>query len=138
MTEIITHPIQLTTTLLATMDGETQQIDEAFTGTLKQHGDNFLLTYEDPENKGHATVKVAPNALVINRQGEVSTLLRFSLGEREHAHYQIAEGGLAIETETSDFLLEADNEGGKVEVAYTLYINGQYASDNRLTLNWTL
>lgn len=138
MQDINARPIRLISVLSMTIDGDTQRIEEAFIGTLKQHNATFLLAYDEPENKGRTLAKVAPTSLVINRQGDTSTILRFTLGQREQAHYQTAEGLLNLGTETSQFLVETNSKGGKVVVDYILYINGQHASNNRLTLNWTL
>lgn len=128
----------ITTSLLTTIDGDTERIEEQFRGVVKRRGEQVLLTYEEPDNGGQTRVKIASHAVWIQRQGETRSTLRFVLGAQEPASYLTPVGRLEMKTQTHEIAWETTEAGGQLRIAYTLSLFGQPTSENVLTLQWKL
>lgn len=117
--------------------GERDIIEQTCEADWTPGGSRHLLRYAEAENEGRVMLQAAPDCARLHRRGAVSALLHFEAGRRVDARYRTAMGPLALEIHTHDYRLEADEGGGRLEIRYSVFVNGQKAADNLLQAAWS-
>lgn len=119
--------------------------DESYTieadGRLVQKGAAWYLTYEELLEEQPATkvlVKIEPDHVAITRTNVTKTRLVFERGVVDHQPYQTAAGVMMLGTNTSELLIDIDEEEllGKVALAYSLSANGEVVGQYQVSLQF--
>jgi len=119
-------------------DGDWEESTHSYAGRCVQKAAAWYLTYkEQVEGAGEVstTLKLTDQSITLVRQGGVSTRQQFEKGASTHSSYQSPYGPFAMETHTSRLRIRYEQElPARVEIAYQLWMNGQYAGEHELTI----
>jgi uncharacterized beta-barrel protein YwiB (DUF1934 family) len=128
--------IQLTAKHL--VDGNQEETNHDYKGKLVEKANAWYLTYrEELEGVGEVgtTLRLGDNAVTLIRQGNVSTRQQFEKGKSSHSVYNSPYGPFDMETHTSKLRIQYEEGRPKyVEIAYQLWMSGQYAGEHQLKI----
>ena len=115
-----------------------QQVDGETCSYVKK-GKNRYITYKeyDSEENGKpvtSVLKVEGNDKVTLMRGAGSTRLVLENGKRHLCQYDTGYGNMMIGIFTSQLHSSLTDEGGKLEVRYTLDINSNLSSSNEILI----
>ena len=125
----------ITTTLTTHTTNGTETITQTFQGTLQQQGALTLLTYDDPE-LGATRLFITEDRVRIVRKGAFTTQMVFLPNATTHNDYHSPGGVFDLATQTTYFHLCATPPNRKLELHYTLSINGEEVAQNQLTVEF--
>ncbi|MFD2368483.1 DUF1934 domain-containing protein [Brevibacillus sp. GCM10020057] len=132
------HYVQIELTAKHRVDGDWEETTHSYEGRCVQKAAAWYLNYkEQVEGAGEVstTLKLTERAITLVRQGGVSTRQQFEKGASTHASYQSPYGPFAMETHTNRLRVRYERElPTRVEIAYQLWMNGQYAGEHELTM----
>ncbi len=118
-------------------DGETSVIEEMAYGTLYARGSKFYIIYKT-ENDGDSVsslIKIDNDTVSIKRGGSINASIVYKSGEKRAFVYKTVYGGIEMETNTHRVYCDMDEDGGSVELVYTLVIQGEeYFNDMKITV----
>lgn len=123
------------------LDGEQDKIEVMTLGHYTQkNGHRYIIykEYEDEGGEGEKTtvVKVENDSRVsIIRPGAYQSRLLLELGRRHQCHYRTIAGDLMIGVFTDRIAMELDDEGGSLDVSYSLDFNSDMASRNEFHID---
>ncbi len=120
-----------------TMDGETSVIEELAYGTLREkNGKQYILyALEDDGGEISSLIKLDGDEVLIKRGGAVKTSMEYKAGTKRSFVYATPYGGIDMELETHRVLSDVTENGGKVELVYTLTVQGEkYFNDTKITV----
>ena len=105
-------------------------------GTYRERdGARFILYKEYDEEDARAfrmaMLKVEPGVVTMSRSGS-STRLILEKGRRHHCLYDTEFGSLTVGIYTSQLDVDLGENGGTLEIAYTLDVDSSLSSQNRL------
>lgn len=130
--------VQIELTAKHRVDGDWEETTHSYEGRCVQKAAAWYLTYkEQVEGAGEVstTLKLTDRVITLVRQGGVSTRQQFEKGASTHASYQSPYGPFAMETHTNRLRIRyAEERPARVEIAYQLWMNGQYAGEHELTI----
>lgn len=121
----------ITTTLITETPNGKETITQTFQGTLQQQGGLTLLTYDDPE-LGATRLFVHPDRVRLVRKGAFTTQMVFLPNATTHNDYHSPGGVFDLAIQTTHFHLCATPPNRKLELHYTLSINGEEVAQNQL------
>ena len=121
------------------VDGETGEVQVTTRGSYVKKGKNRYITYKeyDSEVNGKpvtSVLKVEGNDKVTLMRGAGSTRLVLENGKRHLCQYDTGYGNMMIGIFTSQLHSNLTDEGGKLEVRYTLDINSNLSSSNEILI----
>ena len=121
------------------VDGETGEVQVTTLGSYVKKGKNLYITYKeyDSEVNGKpvtSVLKVEGNDKVTLMRGAGSTRLVLENGKRHLCQYDTGYGNMMIGIFTSQLHSNLTDEGGKLEVRYTLDINSNLSSSNEILI----
>ena len=125
----------ITTTLTTHTSNGTETITQTFQGALQQQGGLTLLTYDDPE-LGATRLFVHPDRVRLVRKGAFTTQMVFLPNATTHNDYHSPGGVFDLAIQTTYFHLCATPPNRKLELHYTLSINGEEVAQNQLTVEF--
>lgn len=105
-------------------------------GTYREKGGARFILYkeydeEDANAYRTALLKVEPGVVTMSRSGS-STRLILEKGKRHLCLYDTGLGALTVGIYTSQLDVDLDDTGGTLEIAYTLDVDSNLSSQNRL------
>lgn len=128
--------IQLTAKHL--VEGNQEETVHDYAGRCVEKANAWYLTYrEQLEGIGEVstTLKLGKSVVTLIRQGNVSTRQQFEKGKSTHSVYHSPYGPLDMETHTSKLRIQYENDRPiLVEIAYQLWMSGQYAGEHQLKI----
>lgn len=120
-----------------TADGETNVIKELAYGSLREkNGKQYILySLEDDGDTVTSLIKLDGDEVLIKRGGAVKTSMEYKAGEKRSFVYETPYGGIDMELETHRVLHDVAENGGEVELVYTLTVQGEkYFNDTKITI----
>lgn len=104
-------------------------------GALKRDGDGSItLRYQETELTGlegtETTFHIVPGCVTLLRQGQLNSEMVFEQGRRHLSMYATPYGTIAIGVNTHKMDLELDENGGQVEIHYSLEVDHAVVSEN--------
>ncbi len=120
-------------------DGETGEIQVTTLGSYVKKGNNRYITYKEYDNEEGgkpvtSVLKVEGDDKVTLMRGAGSTRLVLENGKRHLCQYDTGYGHMMIGVFTSQLHSSLTDEGGKLEVSYTLDINSNLSSSNEILI----
>ena len=121
------------------VDGETGEVQVTTLGPYVKKGKKRYISYKeyDSEVNGKpvtSVLKVEGNDKVTLMRGAGSTRLVLENGKRHLCQYDTGYGNMMIGIFTSQLHSNLTDEGGKLEVRYTLDINSNLSSSNEILI----
>lgn len=130
--------VQIELTAKHLVEGQTEETTHRYAGKCVQKANAWYLTYkEQMEGVGDVstTLKLADKSVTLLRQGGVSTRQQFEKGLSTQSTYQSPYGPFAMETHTIRLRIRYEEEFPVcVEIAYQMWMNGQYAGEHELRI----
>ena len=101
---------------------------------------HFLINYKEydedlPDKFLNNMVKVENETVTISRKGPLSSQLILEKGKRHQCMYQTIAGTLSIGVFTKTLNNNLNENGGSLEVIYTLDFNSDLVSENRFRID---
>ena len=127
--------MQITTTLITETTNGTEEITQTFQGTLQQQGVLTLLTYDDPE-LGATRIFITEDRVRIVRKGTFTTQMVFLPNATTHSPYHTPGGTFDLGIHTTLLHHNLTPISGTLTAHYTLFLNGEEAAQNELTVKW--
>lgn len=120
-------------------DGQPEEIELITEGEYYKNGNEYIASYEESEISGmegtKTTMKIHEDALSIIRQGTTNSNLLFKKNLNHVSMYSTPYGALEVTIKPSKVVIDIDDAGGKVELAYKMEASGLEVMDNTLELN---
>ena len=121
------------------VDGETGEVQVTTLGSYVKKGTSRYITYKeyDSEEGGRpvtSVLKIEGGDKVTLMRGAGSTRLVLENGKRHLCQYDTGYGQMMIGIFTSRLYSSLTDEGGKLEVRYTLDINSNLSSSNEILI----
>lgn len=134
----MTEQIQITVKGIRYGDGEKETMELTAAGEyLEKDGTRYIRYDEAGEGTDviRNMIKLRPDCMEMVKKGAVSTRMVFRQGKKTCASYMTPAGQLFMEIQTSHLAVTWLGEGQlEAEAEYTLTINGQCLSENRVTV----
>lgn len=120
------------------VDGNEEETIHDYTGRYVKKESAWYLTYrEEMEGIGEVgtTLRLEEKSVTLVRQGQVSSRQQFEKGKSTHSVYRSPYGPFDMETHTNKLRIQVqDGMPRNVEIAYQLWMSGQYAGEHRLQI----
>ena len=108
-------------------------------GRFYRKNDSYYISYEESELTGLAgtrtTLRVKPDYVKLVRTGLYPSELLFELGKRHISLYHTDYGDLSIVVSTNHIQNTLTDDGGDLDVKYTVEVANTPVGVNHLTLN---
>lgn len=103
-------------------------------GRLAREGGSYTLSYQESELTGLegtlTTIQVDGDQVTLMRMGEFNSQLVFQEGRRHLSMYNTPYGTMAIGVNTCHLLAELTDQGGAIEVDYSIEVDHALAGRN--------
>lgn len=122
-------------------DNYTEDLLEMITtGSYQLKDGVYTITYSEtePNNSGSykTTFTIDPNRKVtVVREGEISSHMIFEQGQKHLIYYDTDFGAMTIGVSADRIETKLSENGGDIEIVYSIEIDQSVASDNILKLN---
>ena len=124
------------------MDSESDSIEVITSGTwYEKNGRQYLMyeeTYEEMQVTTKNTVKITPNLIEVTKKGVIASKMIYELGKKHMSNYMTPMGLIVLGITTKEIFVEADEEKLQAEIRYAMEMNGQFVSENILTMTATV
>lgn len=115
-------------------DKDTVDVTTVGKYTVAPTGNKFIK-YKEYDNDNprifqSTTIKISDNQITITRDGEYASQLLLESDKRHLCHYSTPAGEMLIGVYTHKMDIDLDENGGKMEVAYTLDFDSMVVSEN--------
>ena len=119
-------------------DGEKEYSTTMHKGELRRAGHTDVLVYEEDAEGGkiRSMVTIKPDSVSIKRSGLVGMHQKFQLHAITENAFQHPHGMIHMETKTNRLNYESDSDIGRLEITYTVRLNGQEERSHILTLQY--
>ena len=122
------------------VEGQDDRIEVINEGKYMMKNGHFLINYKEydedlPDKFFNNLVKVENETVTISRKGPLSSQLILEKGKRHQCMYQTIEGTLSIGVFTKTLNNNLNENGGSLEVIYTLDFNSDLVSENRFKID---
>ena len=121
-----------------TTDGDTSNIELTTTGNYSRVNGRWVLLYDEMSEDKTAVIKtmikVDNKSVTITRNGEGSSKLIMTEGERNMCHYRTQFGDILLGVYCNEVNNELSDSGGKISMSYTLDVNASVLSENKVTI----
>ncbi len=113
---------------------ESDTVELVTEGQLQRENDVYILTYLESEITGmdgtQTTITVQGDQVTLVRAGQFNSQMVFQEGRRHLSMYNTPYGALAIGVNTRHLLVDLNDEGGDLEVDYTIEVEHAVAGRN--------
>lgn len=124
-------------------DGEKDTAEVTTIGkyTVAPTGNKFIKYKEydsdNPRISQSTTIKISDDVIIITRDGQYGSQLMLECGKHHQCHYSTPAGSMLIDVYTHKMDINLDENGGTMDVAYTLDFDSQVLSENtfKITVN---
>ena len=103
-------------------------------GRLTRGGESYTLSYQESELTGLegtlTTIQVDGEQVTLMRVGEFTSQMVFQEGRRHLSMYNTPYGAMAIGVNTRHLLAELNDQGGDIEIDYSIEIDHALAGQN--------
>lgn len=124
------------------IDGEKDSVEIITSGAwYEKNGKQYLLyeeTYEEMQVTTKNTVKITPELVEVTKKGAISSRMVYELGKQHMSDYVTPMGLIVLGITTKDIFVEADSDKLRLELHYTMEMNGQFVSDSILEITATV
>lgn len=121
-----------------TTDGDKSNIELTTTGNYSRVNGRWVLLYDEMSEDKTAVIKtmikVDDKSVTITRNGEGSSKLIMTEGERNMCHYRTQFGDILLGVYCNEVNNELNDCGGKILMSYTLDVNASVLSENKVTI----
>ena len=122
------------------VEGQDDRIEVITEGKYMMKNGHFLINYKEydedlPDKFLNNLVKVENETVTISRKGPLSSQLILEKGKRHQCMYQTIAGTLSIGVFTKTLNNNLNENGGSLEVIYTLDFNSDLVSENRFKID---
>lgn len=121
-----------------TTDGDTSNIELTTTGNYSRVNGRWVLLYDEMSEDKTAVIKtmikVDDKSVTITRNGEGSSKLILTEGERNMCYYRTQFGDILLGVYCNEVNNELSDSGGKISMSYTLDVNASVLSENKVTI----
>ena len=121
-----------------TTDGDKSNIELTTTGNYSRVKGRWVLLYDEMSEDKTAVIKtmikVDDKSVTITRNGEGSSKLIMTEGERNMCHYRTQFGDILLGVYCNEVNNELSDSGGKILMSYTLDVNASVLSENKVTI----
>ena len=108
-------------------------------GRLARDGEGYTLSYQESELTGLegtlTTIQVEGEQVTLMRVGEFNSQLVFQEGRRHLSMYNTPYGAMAIGVNTRHLLASLNDQGGDIEVDYTIEVDHALTGRNVFRIN---
>ena len=121
-------------------DGTPPDVIELITeGRLARDGESYTLSYQESELTGLegtlTTIQVDGEQVTLMRVGEFNSQLVFQEGRRHLSMYNTPYGAMTIGVNTRHLLARLTDQGGDIEVDYSVEVDHALAGRNIFRIN---
>ncbi len=118
-----------------TVDGESDRVEVITTGNFMKKNDRYFVGYkeysgEEPLSHYDNLIKVDGDVVTVSRKGEIRSQLILELNKRHQCVYNTPAGNMTIGVFTRSLVNHLTENGGMLEVNYTLDFNSDMVSEN--------
>ena len=110
-------------------------------GRLAREGGSYTLSYQESELTGLGgtltTIQVDGEQVTLMRMGEFNSQMVFQEGRRHLSMYNTPYGAMAIGVHTRHLMAELNDQGGDIEVDYTIEVDHALAGRSVFRINVT-
>ena len=122
-----------------TIDGEQNVIEETALGSFREKNGKQYITYQteatDESESVSSILILDGDSLTIRRRGSTSSSMIYRAGHRHSFPYATPYGTIDMELETDRLISYLSEHGGKIELVYTLTIQGEkYLNNMKITV----
>lgn len=122
------------------VEGQDDRIEVITEGKYMMKNGRFLINYKEydedlPDKFLNNLVKVENETVTISRKCPLSSQLILEKGKRHQCMYQTIAGTLSIGVFTKTLNNNLNENGGSLEVIYTLDFNSDLVSENRFKID---
>ena len=121
-----------------TTDGEKSNIELTTTGSYSRLNGRWVLLYdemsEDKTTVIKTIVKVDEKSVMITRNGDVSSKLIMTEGERNMCQYRTQFGDILLGVYCNEVINKLNDNGGTISMSYTLDVNASVLSENNVMI----
>ena len=108
-------------------------------GRLAREGESYTLSYQESELTGLGgtltTIQVDGEQVTLLRVGEFNSQMVFQEGRRHLSMYNTPYGAMAIGVHTRRLLAQLNDQGGDIEVDYSVEVDHAMAGRNVFRIN---
>ncbi|MCI8678193.1 MAG: DUF1934 domain-containing protein [Lawsonibacter sp.] len=108
-------------------------------GRLSREGESYTLSYQESELTGLegtlTTIQVDGGQVTLMRVGEFNSQLVFQEGRRHLSMYNTPYGAMSIGVNTRHLMASLTDQGGDIEVDYTVEVDHALAGRNVFRIN---
>ena len=108
-------------------------------GRLARDGEGYTLSYQESELTGLegtlTTIQVEGEQVTLMRVGEFNSQLVFQEGRRHLSMYNTPYGAMSIGVNTRHLMASLTDQGGDIEVDYTIEVDHALAGRNVFRIN---
>ena len=119
-----------------TTDGEKSNIELTTTGSYSRLNGRWVLLYdemsEDKTTVIKTIVKADDKSVMITRNGDVSSKLIMTEGERNMCQYRTQFGDILLGVYCNEVINKLNDNGGTISMSYTLDVNASVLSENNV------
>lgn len=119
-------------------DGETDTVELTTAGTLQHTAEGYRLTYDESAATGMdgvvTSLLVQEDAVFLERTGALHSLLVLEKGRRHLCSYDTIYGSMMMGVYTSQVRNGLADDGGELELQYTLDINSGAATSHDIRI----
>lgn len=122
-----------------TIDAETDTIEEIAYGSYDEKNGKQYIRYKteaDEENHSISSIIIIDgDSLTIKRRGHTNSSMVYRAGKKHAFPYETPYGIIDMEIETDKLISTVDENGGTIELVYTLTVQGEtYYNDMKITV----
>ncbi len=124
------------------IDGEKDSVEVITSGSwYEKNGKQYLLyeeTYEGMQVTTKNTVKISPQIVEVTKKGAITSKMVYEIGKQHMSDYMTPMGLIVLGITTKDLFVEADSDKLRLELKYSMEMNGQFVSDSILEITATV
>ena len=120
-------------------DMDTDCVELVTEGRLLRSGTSYTLIYQESELTGLegtiTTIQVEGDQITLLREGEFNSQMVFQQGRRHLSMYNTPYGAMAIGVNTHHLMARLNDQGGDIEVEYTIEVDHALAGHSTFRIN---
>lgn len=132
-------PVTITFSGEHNQDGNLEKSNLKANGTLKKRGNITALEYTEPDGEmgnSKSQIKIhSRNHIELKREGIYETVFIIEEGKTHPCLYKTPFGEMTMHISAQKVIAEIDENGGKIELYYTIKSNSQIIGENSLIMN---
>ena len=121
-----------------TTDGEKSNIELTTTGNYSRLNGRWVLLYDEMSEDKTTVIKtivtVDDKSVMITRNGDVSSKLIMTEGERNMCQYRTQFGDILLGVYCNEVINKLNDNGGTISMSYTLDVNASVLSENNVMI----